>query len=185
MKIKSNYRYFKTGGMPEWYNFELTKTAINNESKEFKNNSKIKIKIVDISAKETELELEKTEQVKNIINIYCKKKGISNSENYYLTKMDLDKLDENLTIKEADIPNNQTLYIFERDKIEFVINYQEKEFKISGNKDDKFESCIKSFLDENGNDNFDFTLNGENIEITKELNELGIKNGDVIKAEQI
>ena len=40
--------------------------------------------------------------------------------------MDLDKLDENLTIKEADIPNNQTLYIIERYKIEFVINYQEK-----------------------------------------------------------
>ena len=71
MKITSNYRYFKTGGMPEWYNFELTKTAINNESKEYKNNSKIKIKIIDISAKETEIKLKKTELVKNLINIYC------------------------------------------------------------------------------------------------------------------
>ena len=49
----------------------------------------------------------------------------------------------------------------------------------------KFEDCIKSFLDENGNDNFNFTLNGENIEVGKELNKLGIKNNDVIKAEQI
>ena len=49
----------------------------------------------------------------------------------------------------------------------------------------KFEDCIKSFLDENGSDNFNFTLNGENIEVSKELNKLGIKNNDVIKAEQI
>ena len=77
------------------------------------------------------------------------------------------------------------MYIFEGKKIDFIINYNEKEFKINGIDSMKFEDCIKSFLDENGNDNFNFTLNGENIEVGKELNKLGIKNNDVIKAEQI
>ena len=103
--------------MHEWYKFELTKTGMNNESKEFENNKKIKVKIIDISAKVIEIELEKTEQVKNIIKLYCEKKGISNPEIYYLTKIDLDKLDPNITIKEANISNNQELYIFEADTI--------------------------------------------------------------------
>jgi len=183
--MESNYRYYKTGGMHEWYKFELTKAGMNNESKEFENNKKLKVKIIDISAKVTEIELEKTEQVRNIIKLYCEKKGISNPEIYYLTKIDLDKLDPNIIIKEANISNNQELYIFEADTIEFTINYQEKDFKITGNKDNTFEYCIKSFLDENGNGNFIFSMNGKNIEVSQELNQLGIKNGDAIKAEQI
>ena len=51
--MESNYRYYKTGGMHEWYKFELTKMGMNNESKEFENNKKIKVKIIDISAKVT------------------------------------------------------------------------------------------------------------------------------------
>ena len=85
----------------------------------------------------------------------------SNPEDYYLTKIDLNKIDENKTAKEASILNNQTLYIFEGKKIDFIINYNEKEFKINGIDSMKFEDCIKSFLDENGNDNFNFTLNGK------------------------
>ena len=37
--------------------------------------------------------------------------------------------------------------------------FNEKEFKINGIDSMKFEDCIKSFLDENDNDNFNFTLN--------------------------
>ena len=81
--------------------------------------------------------------------------------------------------------NNQTLYIFEGKRIEFIISYQEKEYKIKGFDNIKFEDCIKSFLDENGNNNFAFSLNGETIEISKDLNQLGIKDDDLIKAEQI
>ena len=42
--MESNYRYYKTGGMHEWYKFELTKAGMNNESKEFENNKKLKVK---------------------------------------------------------------------------------------------------------------------------------------------
>ena len=49
--MESNYRYYKTGGMHEWYKFELTKMGMNNESKEFENNKKLKVKIIDITAK--------------------------------------------------------------------------------------------------------------------------------------
>ena len=131
------------------------------------------------------MEIEKSEQIKDIIKLYCETKGLSNPEDYYLTKIDLNKIDENKTVKEASILNNQTLYILEGKKIDFVINYKEKEYKINGNDNMKFEKCIKSFIDENGIDNIAFTLNGENIDINKELNNLGIKNGDVIKAEQV
>jgi hypothetical protein len=47
-----------------------------------------------------------------------------------------------------------------------------------------FDESIKSFIEENGNKNFVFNLNGEAIDIKEELNKLGIKNGDVIKADQ-
>ena len=143
------------------------------------------MKIVDIYTKETEIEIDKTELIKDIIKLYCETKSLSNPEDFYLTKINLNHLDENITAKEAKILNNQTLYIFEGKRIEFIINYQERDFEMKGFDNLKFEDCIKSFLDENGNDNFVFSLNGENIEISKELNQLGIKNDDVIKAEQI
>ena len=145
----------------------------------------LRLKIIDINTNEIEIEIGKTEQVKNIIKIYCEKKGLSNPEDYYLTKIDLNKLDENITIKEAKILNNASLYIFIGNKIEFIINYQEKDFNIKGIAHMKFEECVKSFINENANNNFVFSLNGKTIEINKELNQIGIKNGDVIKAEQI
>lgn len=142
---------------------------------------------MDINTNETELKLDKNDQVKKIIELYCELNRLAknNNNNYYLTKIDLNKLDENITIKEAKILNNQTLYIFEGNKIEFIINYKEKEFQIKGNDKMKFEECIKSFINENGNENLFFSLNGEQIDISKELNQLGIKNNDVVKAEQI
>lgn len=145
----------------------------------------LRLKIIDINTNEIEIEIDKTEQVKNIIKIYCEKKGLSNPEDYYLTKIDLNKLDENITIKEAKILNNASLYIFIGNKIEFIINYQEKDFNIKGIAHMKFEECVKSFINKNANNNFIFSLNGKTIEINKELNQIGIKNGDVIKAEQI
>ena len=113
-----------------------------NSSKTLDFKNKIRIKLVDANTKETEIELDKSEQIKEIIKLYCEEKGISNIEDYYLTKSDLNKLEENKTIKEAEICDNQTLYIFERNKIEFIINYQQKKFKIEGNSDTKFEECI-------------------------------------------
>ena len=38
----------------------------------------LRLKIIDINTNEIEIEIDKTEQVKNIIKIYCEKKGLSN-----------------------------------------------------------------------------------------------------------
>ena len=147
-------------------------------------NNKIKLKIIDINNDETQIKIDNKDYVKTIIKLYCESKEESESNELYLTKKDLNKLDENLTVNEAKINNNETLYIFEEDKIEFIINYNDKDFKISGNSKMTFDESIKSFIEENGNKNFVFNLNGEAIDIKEELNKLGIKNGDVIKADQ-
>ena len=147
-------------------------------------NNKIKLKIIDINNDETQIKIDNKDYVKTIIKLYCESKEESESNELYLTKKDLNKLDENLTVNEAKINNNETLYIFEEDKIEFIINYNDKDFKISGNSKMTFDESIKSFIEENGNKNFVFNLNGEAIDIKGELNKLGIKNGDVIKADQ-
>ena len=147
-------------------------------------NNKIKLKIIDINNDETQIEIDNKDYVKTIIKLYCESKEESESNELYLTKKDLNKLDENLTVNEAKINDNETLYIFEEDKIEFIINYNDKDFKISGNSKMTFDESIKSFIEENGNKNFAFNLNGEAIDIKEELNKLGIKNGDVIKADQ-
>ena len=147
-------------------------------------NNKIKLKIIDINNDETQIEIDNKDYVKTIIKLYCESKEESESNELYLAKKDLNKLDENLTVNEAKINNNETLYIFEEDKIEFIINYNDKDFQISGNSKMTFDESIKSFIEENGNKNFVFNLNGEAIDIKEELNKLGIKNGDVIKADQ-
>ena len=147
-------------------------------------NNKIKLKIIDINNDETQIKIDNKDYVKTIIKLYCESKEESESNELYLTKKDLNKLDENLTVNEAKINDNETLYIFEEDKIEFIINYNDKDFKISGNSKMTFDESIKSFIEENGNKNFVFNLNGEAIDIKEELNKLGIKNGDVIKADQ-
>ena len=147
-------------------------------------NNKIKLKIIDINNDETQIEIDNKDYVKTIIKLYCESKEESESNELYLAKKDLNKLDENLTVNEAKINNNETLYIFEEDKIEFIINYNDKDFKINGNSKMTFDESIKSFIEENGNKNFVFNLNGEAIDTKEELNKLGIKNGDVIKADQ-
>jgi hypothetical protein len=147
-------------------------------------NNKIKLKIIDINNDETQIKIDNKDYVKTIIKLYCESKEESESNELYLAKKDLNKLDENLTVNEAKINNNETLYIFEEDKIEFIINYNDKDFQISGNSKMTFDESIKSFIEENGNKNFVFNLNGEAIDIKEELNKLGIKNGDVIKADQ-
>ena len=81
------------------------------ETLESKN--KIRLKIINTNCEETNLEMEKTERIKNLIKLYCKIKGISYNDGLYLTKIDLNKIDENLTINESNITKNETLYIFE------------------------------------------------------------------------
>lgn len=61
------------------------------------------------------MELEKTEQIRNVIKLYCDKKGMPYTEGLYLTKIDLKKIDANLTINEINIPNNHILYLFDED----------------------------------------------------------------------
>ena len=51
-KIHDNYRYFKTGSLPEWYKFETTKQYNYNDSK-----NNIKLKIIDTHCDETEIEM--------------------------------------------------------------------------------------------------------------------------------
>lgn len=108
-------RYYKTGALSEWYNFETTRPN-NLETMDSKN--RIRLKIMNTACEETDMEIETTEQIKNLIKLYCNKKGISSSEGLYLTKIDLKKINENLTIKEINISNNQMLYLFEEDEVE-------------------------------------------------------------------
>ncbi len=68
---------------------------------------------MNTNCEETKLEIEKTESIKNLIQLYCSKKGIEYNDGLYLTKMDAKKIDENLTINEINILKNETLYIFE------------------------------------------------------------------------
>ena len=110
MKYPNNYRYYKTGSLSEWYHFETTKP---NNLETLESRNKIRLKIINTNCEETDLEIEKTEQIKNLIKLYCKKTGISYNDGLYITKIDLNKIDENLTINETNIMKNETLYIFE------------------------------------------------------------------------
>ena len=112
IKFPNNLRYYKTGALSEWYNFETTKPN-NLETIESKN--RIRLKIINTACEETDMELEKTEQIRNVIKLYCDKKGIPYTEGLYLTKIDLKKIDANLTINEINIPNNHILYLFDED----------------------------------------------------------------------
>ena len=67
----------------------------------------LKIKYFD----EIKIEMNESDTIKDIINKYCEEKNIINSQGFYLTDTSLKKLDDNLTIKEAKLTNNQTLYI--------------------------------------------------------------------------
>ena len=67
----------------------------------------LKIKYFD----EIKIEMNESDKIKDIINKKWKEKNIINSQGFYLTDTSLKKLDDNLTIKEAKLTNNQTLYI--------------------------------------------------------------------------
>ena len=105
------------------------------------------------------------------------------------------KINNNLTIYEAKIKNNEKVYVLkenhndsednERNEIFFNINYEGKNFSFSGFQENTFIDCIKPFIKENGDKNFFFILNGKIIDEKKSLNELNIKNEDVIRIGEI
>ena len=123
-----------------------------------------------------------------------------------MAKKDLKKIKNNLTINEAKIENNETLYILEKNnndksdnnnndssdnneyndnEIFFNIKKKKKNYSFSGFEDNTFINCIKSFIKEKGEKNFFFILNGNIIDKNKTLNELKIKNEDVIRIGEI
>ena len=116
----------------------------------------------------------------------------------YLTKNDLKKINNKITINEAKIENNETVYIFEEKKdkdnyndnkengeIIFNINYQDKNYSINAFKNDIFLDCIKSFNEENEGNDFLFIYNDKIVDKNKSLDELNIQNGDTIKVEKL
>ena len=147
--------------------------------------------------KSTEIKIFNTEIIGNLIKRYCNIKKMKKNNNLYLTKQDLKKINNNITIDEAKIENNETLYIFEHKKndnsdnvnksneIFFNINYEGKNYSFSGFKENKFIDCIKSFIKENTNRNIFFIFNGKIIDKKKSLNELNIKNKDIIRIGEI
>ena len=145
----------------------------------------------------TEIEIYNTDLISNLIKKYCKVKQIK-SKNLYLTKNDLKRLKINLTINEAKIKNKEIIFIFEenknkenrnnteeKEKIKFEINYQDKNYSINGFKNDKFLDCIKSFNEEKEGEDCLFIHKGEIIDKDKTLDELNIKNGDIIKVGEL
>ena len=60
----------------------------------------------------TEIEIYNTELIDNLIKKYSKVKQIK-SKNLYLTKKDLKKIKNNITISEAKIKNNEIIFIIE------------------------------------------------------------------------
>ena len=145
----------------------------------------------------TEIEIYNTDLISNLIKEYCKVKQIK-SKNLYLTKNDLKRLKINLTLNEAKIKNKEIIFIFEenenkenrnnteeKEKIKFEINYQDKNYSINGFKNDKFLDCIKSFNEEKEGEDCLFIHKGEIIDKDKTLDELNIKNGDIIKVGEL
>ena len=109
-----------------------------------------------------------------------------------MTKKDHKKIGKNLTLKEAKISDNETLFIFEgneednedNNQIKFYVNYLGKNYPCSGSKDKKFSDCIKSFIEENGDNKFIFIFNEKIINKGKSLSDLKIENENVVKVGQ-
>ena len=77
-----------------------------------------------------EIEIYNTETIGNLLKKYCSKKKIKDN-NLYLMKKDLKKLKNNLTLSQAGIVNNETIFLFQtntnnnndkNDEINFNIN---------------------------------------------------------------
>ena len=66
---------------------------------------------------ETEIEIYNNELIENLIKKYYNIKKLE-SKNAFLTKKNLEKINNNLTINQAKIENNETIYIFEDDEKE-------------------------------------------------------------------
>ena len=183
-----NYTLYQKRGIFSWHNNKLNK----NEKK------MIKVKIINKTNKnknedinETEIEINNTESIANLIKSFCKTKKIEKN-NFYLTKKDSKKIYKNLTIKEAKIGDNETLFIFEgnekdnedNNQIKFYVNYLGKNYPCNGSKENIFSDCIKSFIEENGDNKFIFIFNEKIINKGKSLSELNIENGNVVKVGQ-
>ena len=167
----------------------------------WQNNKKkmIKVKIInktnnneDMEENETEIEINNKESIANLIKSYCKTKKIEKN-NFYLTKKDSKKICKNLTLKEAKIGDNEILFIFEgneedneedNNQIKFYVNYLGKNYPCSGSMENKFSDCIKSFIEENGDNKFFFIFNEKIINKGKSLSEINIENGNVVKVGQ-
>ena len=158
----------------------------------------IKVKILDkknknedIKESGTEIEISDTESIADLIKRFCKTKKIEKN-NFYLTKKDSKKIDNNLTLKEAKIDDNETLFIWEgnekdnqeNNKIKFYVNYLGKNYPCSGSNENIFSECINSFIEENNDNKFIFIFNEKIINKDKSLGELKIQNENVIKVGQ-
>ena len=185
------YTLFKNRGI-----FGCTNNKLNKNDSTKKKIIKVKIlkqknKNEDLKDSETEIEINNRELISNLIKSYCKTKKIEKN-NFYLTKKDSKKIGNNLTIKEAKIGDNETLFIFEGNKednennnqIKFYVNYLGENYPCSGSKESIFSDCIKSFIEENGDNKFIFIFNEKIINKNKSLNELKIENGNVVKIGQ-
>jgi len=181
-----NYTLHKKRGIFGWSNSKLDTTK----------KKMIKVRILnqknkneDSKKSETEIEINNTESIANLIKSYCKTKKIEKN-NFYLTKKDSKKIGNNLTIKEAKIGDNETLFIWEgneednNNKIKFYVSYMGKNYPCSGSKENIFSSCIKSFSEENGDSKFIFIFKEKIINKNKSLSELKIENGNVVKVGQ-
>ena len=202
MEIEGN-KFYKTGAFSEWCNTKTLKSNNNSAGQTIENfytNNKSEIvlkklinvkiifnqhilmqtleqKLIYENTKNddniaTNIEIYNNETIENLIKKYCK----------------LKKINKNLTINQAKIENNETIYIFENEnknniyeedgEIIFNINFHEKNYSLSGFKNDKFSDCAKSFIDEIGEKNILFISNEKVIDTNKSLKDLNIKNGD-------
>lgn len=130
------------------------------------------------------MEVYNSETIGKLIKKYCEMQKLE-EKNLYLTKKNLKKLKNELTLNRAKIKNDETIFLCENDdsdeEINFNINYQNKKFPVSGWKNDIFLDCIKFFTEEKTGKNFLFIYNDNILDKNKTLLELKIKNGDEVK----
>lgn len=138
----------------------------------------------------TEIEIYNTDKIRNLIKKYCDNKKL-NPNNVFISKKDLKKIKSDLTINQAKIENNETIFIIEgneynsnideENEITFNINCQGKSYSLSGNKNDLFLDCIEPFIKDNIEQNYIFIVDNKIIDKNKSLEELNIKSGSVVK----
>lgn len=161
------------------YNKQLQtlEEKINNETYKNNENDLVEIEVYD------------TETIGNLIKKYCDIKKIKDN-NLYIMKKDLKKIENDLTLNQAKIINNETIFLFNKfanenddksDEINFIINYQNQKYSISGWKNDTFSECMQSFIEDKKGKSFLFIYKDNIIDKNKTIDELNIKNGDEIK----